>query len=283
MATQLAEPIESAPEVADNDTEQQSQAPRDFEAEAKQHGWTPKDEFKGDPSRWVDAETFVTRADEVMPLLKKKTEVQDREIAALKKAVSQQTRLLATADERAMARALADLKAQKHEAVEAGDTKAVDAIDEKIDTLKAEAKAPAAEPVTLEQAEEAYADFQLKNRWYGKGALPSASEVEAEARVFADALAAQNKKKADSMAPADFFAWVSEQVHAEFPALTAKQPRQKPASDVSPPTNGRGASGVASFASLPKDAQQACDKLARMGALPGKDLAEQRAYYAKNF
>jgi hypothetical protein len=43
---------------------------RDFDAEAREHGWRPKDEFPGDAAKWVDAETFMKRADEVMPLLK---------------------------------------------------------------------------------------------------------------------------------------------------------------------------------------------------------------------
>lgn len=282
MATAALDAAEPAVEAADNDAEQQS-APRDFEAEARSQGWTPKEEFKGDPSRWVDAEPFVTRVDEIMPLLKQKTKVQDREILALKKAVQQQARLLSTADERAMTRAIAELKTKQEAAVESGDLTEFRAIDKEIDKLKSEAKAATAETFTIEQAKEAYADWRLENTWYDKGEKASGTPLEADARAYADALTDKHAKDADKMAPADFFAMIGEKVHEKFPALTGKAPRAKPASDVSPPTNGRSVSGTPSFTSLPRDAQQTCDKLFRMGALPGKDLNEARAYYAKNY
>lgn len=36
-------------------------------AEARRGGWRPKDEFKGDPNVWVDADKFVQRGREVLP------------------------------------------------------------------------------------------------------------------------------------------------------------------------------------------------------------------------
>lgn len=38
-----------------------AEAAREAEREAMSKGWTPKDKFKGDPSKWVDAKTFVER------------------------------------------------------------------------------------------------------------------------------------------------------------------------------------------------------------------------------
>ena len=40
------------------------------EISARAMGWRPQDEFGGDPERWVDADTFVARGEQVMPLLK---------------------------------------------------------------------------------------------------------------------------------------------------------------------------------------------------------------------
>lgn len=277
MATQLAEPIG---QEADNDT--QSGA-RDYVAEAKQHGWTPKEDFKGDPARWVDAETFVAKADEVMPLLKKKTEVQDRRIADLEKTIKQQAKFMEGAEKRSYDRAVAELKIKKRSAVEAGDTREVDALDDEIDKLKADATAGAKQDDIAEQAQEAYADWRLENRWYDKGALASASDLESDARVYADILAGKNQKKADSMAPADFFAWLGEQVLEKYPALNGKGPRPKPASDVAGVTAGRANGSAKGYSDLPNDAKQMCDRLIRRGAIPGADEAAKRAYYAKNY
>lgn len=34
----------------------------DHETKAREMGWTPKEEFKGDPDKWVDAKDWVERA-----------------------------------------------------------------------------------------------------------------------------------------------------------------------------------------------------------------------------
>lgn len=45
-----------------------------LEKRAKDMGWTSREDYKGDPDRFVDAETYVTRAETVMPILKKTNE-----------------------------------------------------------------------------------------------------------------------------------------------------------------------------------------------------------------
>jgi hypothetical protein len=44
------------------------------EAKAKQMGWVPKEDFRGDESKWVDADEFVERGEQIMPILKKNNE-----------------------------------------------------------------------------------------------------------------------------------------------------------------------------------------------------------------
>jgi hypothetical protein len=56
-----------------------------YESEARQQGWMPQEEFKGDPDRWTDAETFVRRADEVLPILKKRDRILKQENETLKR------------------------------------------------------------------------------------------------------------------------------------------------------------------------------------------------------
>jgi hypothetical protein len=119
MATQLADaPDLGGGEVAALNVDTQSQPEeRDFEAEARSHGWTPQEEFKGDPARWVDAETFIKRADEVMPLLKKQNAHQKRELEEMKRTIKR----LSAAEQRAYENARADIAAEMEAAVEAGD------------------------------------------------------------------------------------------------------------------------------------------------------------------
>lgn len=51
---------------------------------AREMGWTPQDKFKGDPEKWVDADEFVRRGENLLPLLRKsnarlKSELADRD------------------------------------------------------------------------------------------------------------------------------------------------------------------------------------------------------------
>ena len=42
--------------------------------EAESQGWVPKEKFRGDENDWVDADTFVKRGREIMPILRKNNE-----------------------------------------------------------------------------------------------------------------------------------------------------------------------------------------------------------------
>jgi len=185
MATQLAEQANEPDEtvvVADNDAGEPQQ--RDYEAEARAHGWTSKEEFKGDPARWVDAETFAKRADEVMPFLQKQNKALKREIDDLKRNMKQFADFSSKAEERAYNRALADLQARHDEAVESGDKAAGRAILKELQDLK-----PAPKPETgkepegdvLEQRREAFFDWLPANPWY--------SEANSPKKLYADMLA----------------------------------------------------------------------------------------------
>ena len=44
------------------------------EEEARAQGWVGKDEFRGSDDDWVDADTFVKRGKEIMPILRKNNE-----------------------------------------------------------------------------------------------------------------------------------------------------------------------------------------------------------------
>lgn len=254
MATQLAEAFQ--PEAADG-AQDGAGAPveRDYEAEAKQHGWTPKEEFKGDPSRWSDAETFIKRADEVMPLLKKKTEAQDRRIKELERTIKDATAHYSKLEERTYARAITDLKARQVAAVEVGDVAAHDAVTKEIDALTAEAKAPkAANDIALE-AKEAEIDWREKNPWYDKNAL---------ARDYAGLIAEKNKAKAQDMAPADFFDFITEEVLKRYPDVAKAEAaaERRPINPVEGGATNRRAAGGKGWADMAPEERRVAQGIA---------------------
>lgn len=119
----------SVGEPESGDGEQQQP---DFESAAREKGWKPKEEYEGDDNAWVGAEEFVKR----QPLFDK-IKTQSKKLKELEKTVEAMAKHYQTNIQQAKERAIADLKAQRKEAIELGDTNTVDQIDQKIDHVKA--------------------------------------------------------------------------------------------------------------------------------------------------
>lgn len=60
--------------MPETDTDLHQEVPAEDIAEAKEMGWVPQEEFRGDKSKWIDAPTFLARGRDVMPLLRKNNE-----------------------------------------------------------------------------------------------------------------------------------------------------------------------------------------------------------------
>jgi hypothetical protein len=264
---------------------------RDFEAEAREHGWAPKDEWlarnpNADPARFVDAETFIKRADDVMPLLKATTARQKREIESLKKDLKRISVHMEGAEKRAYDRAMADLETKLAEATEAGDTKAVAGVAKEMREL-----APVETPQqhTKEEAQEALDEFREEHPWYDKANLANASEVEINARLFYDRMLDKNIEKTKEMAPAEFFAYIAELTLDKYPALKGKPARIKPASAVEAGTAGPRRGMAQTWDNLPDDAKRQYTRFIDRGLLgvkasgdTAKDLESARKYYARS-
>lgn len=282
MATQLADVGTEIPgEIIPNDNAEQQIEARDFEAEARAQGWRPKEEFKGNPDHWTDAEAFVRRADEVLPLIKKQNAHLKREIDDLKKLV----RRVTASERNTHATVLAELKAEMEEAVETGDVAAFKKLDAKADKLRAEIVEDTPGLVNGEDPQEAFDSFRENNTWYDKANLASASETEIEARLYADRLADKYAKQGmqETMAPTEFFTKIADDVEAKFPLLKAKAARAKPVSDVSAPTRPGIGSKARTGANLPPEARAQADRFHAQGVYGKKTIAEARDAYAKSY
>lgn len=274
MATQLAETAEltseavvtSADETVDN--VEGGAEERDYEAEARQHGWTPKDDFKGDPAKWVDAETFAKRADEVMPFLKKQNTALKREMDDLKRTMKQASAFYSKAEERAYERALADLQARHDEAVEGGDVAGARKVLKELHELEKPASAETEEKPDTKAAQQELADWVDENDWYIN---------DEKRRAYADI-------QAGAMGPAAEWeggpkAWLEE---------LGKRVTRKFADPKPNPVNGGGnrpggKTAAHTFSDLPPEAKAAADKFFRNGVYGEKTQAEARAQYAKDY
>lgn len=260
---------------------------RDIEAEARDHGWVPKDEFKGADGRWIDAETFMKRADEMMPLLKAQNARLKRDLDTLKKDVKRATAHFEGAEKRAFERARAELEGKIESAVESGDLEAARAAMKDMGDLS-----PTVLPQkhSKEEAQEALDSFREEQAWYDRANLAGASEVEINGRLYFDRMIDKHIDLTRELAPADFFQHITELTLEKYPALKGKPTRQKPGSAVEGPTGGRGSGRSRSWDNLPPQAKTQFQRFIDKG-LTGvkptgdadKDAAAARAYYARTF
>lgn len=255
-------------ETEEVETEANDNAPRDYEAEARAQGWTPKEEFKGDESKFVDAETFVKRADEVMPFLKKQNQALRSEMEQLKKSVKQVNEFATKAEERAYERAMADLKAELAKAVADDDEAAAGKIADKIAEHAADKPKTAPTQFTEAQVTRALIDFRDANPWYDEGGKYA---------DYAGLIAAENKDLAQTTPPDEFFRMIGDKVRERYPELDKpKAERIKPRSAVEAPTNRGSGQRGRSFADLPPAAQRAAEKWEKQGLI-------SKADYVKNY
>jgi len=79
---------EETEDVEDNDPGEQTEDADDIdsvELEAREAGWRPKEEWKGDPKRWVSAEHFVARGKRIDRELKEKNTTLEKKLDAITK------------------------------------------------------------------------------------------------------------------------------------------------------------------------------------------------------
>lgn len=255
MATQLAETDPVEPPEGEGE-------PRDYEAEARAQGWSPKDDFKGDPNRWVDAETFVKRADEMMPLIKAQLKHVRRELEEQKRTTKRFAKFAQGAEERIRA----EIRAEMEEAVKSGDLTGFKAAQKRADDLDKDTEAKG--KYTGADLIEAFDEFRDSNVWYDKGALGSATEEEINARIYADRLIEKRLaeiKPGDEPPPGEFLAGILDAVKEKYPALGSRPPRQKPASDVAGGSLPGRSRGTKTWDALPAEAKAQYERFIRQG------------------
>src|ERR1035437_41282 len=157
------------------------------EVEARQLGWVPEAEFRGEKERWIDADTFVERGKHIMPILQKnneklqgqlreesaKREKLETSLKASQESIAALEEHYTAANKRQVAEARTSLVKELKAAREAGD---VDAEMQIMDELTQHAAAAEVKPA--EKKEEVkvapktedlpeVASFKASNTWYG--------------------------------------------------------------------------------------------------------------------
>lgn len=273
----------------------------ELEKEAREvYGWMPKEEFKGRAEDWVDAPEYLEKARGVLPIVQANNRRLTREMAAIRDQNQRTEAALraATAAINALEESHAEtteaqreetragLKAELAAASREGDHEKVADLTDQLTRLNtAEKRKPADDD-----------DADLGTR---RGpAIPAAMKAEIEG-WYADnpdyktgrkaalsyAVSQEFRANGDLRQGAEFLDAVADEVEKSL-GSKARAGHSRVASD----TGGRGrsspANGGKSYADLPAEAKQACDRLAAKVVGPGKahkDLASWRSSYVKQY
>lgn len=274
-----------------------SSADAETQARAEKLGWIPPARFKGDPERFVDAAEYIERGETVLPIVKEQNRRLEQQIAELTRrneataqALTQATQAIDEMQERhsvetqkAVERARKELKAQLAAASEAGDHEGVAELTDKLVQMNAaekdaeEGKEPkkAAPAPYVPPAE--LTEWNADNPWFGKDRRKTA---------LALGIAQELREAGDKSIGREFFDKVTEELNKTLGQ--SGEPASSAASKVEGARNGSDSDSRSgpqkSYANLPADAKEACDKDAKQFVGPGKKYktqAEWRSRYAQ--
>jgi hypothetical protein len=276
----------------------------DVETQARNLGWSPKEQFKGKPENWVDAETYVNRGEQIMPILRRNNEKLTGELNGTKGELAKLQAALAasqTAIEElknfnsAMARDRAkDTKKELidgiTEARTAGDVAREVQLQDQLNETNAaireaekkpEVVTPPTPPVDpgLAAAKAAFDSWKSDNPWY---------ESDPIKQSIADGFAKKLRKDGNELTGRAFFDEVGKQVEA-YTASTRRPPDRVEGGGRGTGTGGGASPAGQSYADLPPEAKAACEKCVSRGDISvGKgrtfeNIEAWRTHYATQY
>ena len=276
--------IDNQQEPSNVEPQQTSNTP-DYAAEAGAQGWVAKEDYRGNESDWVDAETFVRRGKEIMPILRKNNE---KLLKELKEARSIAEEARSTAREfqkfqkeqyerkaKELEGQLVQLKQAKRDAVSSGDGDRVVEIDDAMDLIKqdvVEARAEATrEPIPAVQSppqpDENLQAWLDRNDWFGQ-----------DKRItdITNTIGKSITEEFPTLKGKAFLDKLDEELATTFPERFGKKKRSNPMDgSAATTTSGRPSSAKKSYENLPTEAKAACDRFLKQGLIKSKEAYVQ--------
>ncbi len=244
------------------------------EQKARDSGWVPQDEWKGDADDWVDYKQFnikgelmgrINEQSSIINHLKSKVEDRDGALNDLKEMQSKIAK-------KAYNDALADLKAQKVQALEDDDHSAVVELDDQINDLKAakpdfdaEERAPAADTPQMDPVVDAWLK-NPDNSWY---------HTDMDMKGVADGIANQLQVTNPNMSPADMLAQVESRMRQLLPhKFQAPNSHGDVDSGGDYSTGNKRGGKAPSMADLNDEQKAACRRFKKIGLMDEKEYIQ---------
>jgi hypothetical protein len=210
---------------------------------ARDLGWTPKEEWHGEPDKWKPAEQFIVDGHEIQ----RSTAKELREMRQTLDAVS---RTSASIVEQQLAEKRRELEQLHAQAVDEGDNQTAFKIASDIQNLRGPQKVvPGID------------DWKSKNPWFGKDRAASARAAE-----ICDRLAAMGVPEVEQLPE------VERMIRKEYPELFSDQQRAQPASVRQPGARTAvSQSRAKGFHDMPAEAQKVAKDMVDRGVIPNVD------------
>jgi hypothetical protein len=273
------------------------------EDRAKEMGWSSKEEFRGNPDQWIDAETYVQRGETLMPLIKASNRRLTEELATMKgelaeaktQAAASQEAIAAlkefnsAANRKVMKESVASTKAALIQARRDGDPEVEIALAEQLGEEQEALRAAEKEGVkpeggkktngTVEEDYTKTAEWQAwikDNSWYttDKRRTALAMGIAEELRTSSETTNLRGRAFLDR---------VTEEVEKVF---SPGEPKSKVEGGGRGTGGGGGGSGGHRYSDLPQDAKETCERQSTKLVGKGRAFAtteEWRKHYAKTY
>lgn len=174
-----------------------------YEVQAREQGWKPKEEYEGDPNKWRPAKEFVERGE-----LFSKIDTMGKELKETKKALKMLQEHNEKIKETEYQRAVEELRSLQKQHLETGNSDEYLRTTELLTDLKAEQKAREVVKSTKSpEADPRFVDWQAKNSWYTK---------DDEMRKFADIVGTGYAQANPGLDPEEVLDYVTVQVKERF-------------------------------------------------------------------
>lgn len=258
----------------------ESAATPEMQAKAEKMGWIPPARYRGEPERFVDADEYVARGEQVLPIVRAQNQRLQDEVASLKasqaalqESLQKANTALEEIEERhtvatvkAVEQAKKDLQKRLAEAHDAGDSAAIAEITGLMVDLNASSAEPPKkkEPETKPLPQPAAVPPELKawqeaNPWFGTDKRKTA---------LALSIAQELRDSGTTLEGAAFYEKVREELEATLGGPAGAGSKVEGARGSEAGTARVGAKK--GFAALPADAKAACDAESRNFVGAGK-------------
>ena len=231
---------------------------------AKSMGWVEEDNFRGDKERWVNADKFVERGLNDLPILRERLRSQSKKITDMEADIGSFKTYHEESLSREYQRAARDLEDKQLATVEDGDTDAYQKIQKQKHQLAvSHARNRPTQDTTPDNP--LYTGWKEKADWFEK--KPG---MTAYANVESDNIA---RERPELVGKQGFLDEIDRRVKAEFPDYF-ENPRRREQNTVESGGRQHRASGSHTYNDLPNDAKVACDKFVRNGQITRKQYLE---------